>query len=283
MRTPRYCRQAALFSLLTLGAASNQAAAQPCKLTLDQSNPTSMQTLQQQADDGGACAQFNMGYLHYTQQRYAESEAWYAKAAGQGVERAAFEIAILHRDQLLPSDEAARRRWLTQAAEQGLDLAQMELGLDYLESADTQESLFEAMHWFERAAKQGNAPAQYQLGELYWSNDRGAQFAVGGDEQAIHFSSSDTKALYWICKAAQNNLAQAQFSLGEVYVSGRIMPNRIQSHLWLELAASNGSTDAKQSLEGNHTAWYTQLEEWVKRTAANETARCPDEAREVEG
>nr|WP_298174092.1 tetratricopeptide repeat protein [uncultured Pseudomonas sp.] len=282
MQAHFFRHQATLISLLALSALTHQAVAQQCALTLDQSNSASVQTLQQQADDGEACAQFNMGYLHYTQQSYSESEHWYAKAAEQGVARAAFEIAILYRDKLLPSNEATRQRWLTQAAEQGLDLAQIELGLDYLESSDPQESLFKAMYWFERAAQQGNASAQYQLGNLYWSDDRGVQFAVDGDEQAIHFGSSDSKALYWICKAAQNNHADAQFSLSEAYVSGRIMPNRIQSHLWLELAASNGSADAKQRLDSNLTAWYTQLEEWVKRKASNETARCPDEAREVE-
>jgi TPR repeat protein len=272
-----------LASALLLCTATSQAASTHCPVTLDQSDQDSLAALLQQANAGDACAQFNIGYHRYTQQNYPASERWYAKAAEQGVSRAAFEIAMLYRDNLLPGDDAERKRWLTQAAEQGLVLAQVELGIDYLDNPGDQDDRYQAMHWFEQAALQGDIQSQYLLAELYWSRDSGVQFAASGDERAIHFSSSDSKALYWICKAAQNSHAPAQFSLSQAYGTGSGMPlNRDQQQLWLELAARNGSEEAKAQLDDSGLAWYTRLEKWGKRQMLDATAQCPDSALETD-
>lgn len=272
-----------LASALLFGALTCQAATQQCPVTIDHSDQNSIQDHLLRAADGDACAQFNMGYQFYTQQEYPESERWYAKAAEQGVSRAAFEIAILYRDQLLPGDDSERKRWLNQAAEQGLVLAQVELGIDYLENPGDQDERHQAMHWFEQAANQGDIQSQYLLGELYWSRNSGVESVASGDERALHFSSSDSKALYWICKAALNNHAPAQLSLSEAYSIGNgVAVNQIQRQLWLELAASNGSEEAKVQLDDSDTAWYTRLEKWGKRQMANETAQCPDTTLEAD-
>src|SRR5690606_19759362 len=93
-RTTRVILSALLGSLL-LSPALSSAAILACPLTLDQADDRQLQDLRRQADEGDACAQFNMGYLSYTQQDYVQSERWYTEAAEQGVARAAFEIAIL--------------------------------------------------------------------------------------------------------------------------------------------------------------------------------------------
>ena len=266
-----------LASALLLCTLTSQAAIKHCPVTIDQSDDDNILDHLQRANNGDACAQFNMGYQFYTQQDYPESERWYAKAAEQGVSRAAFEIAMLYRDKLLPGDDSERKRWLNQAAEQGFTQAQVELGIDYLDNPGDQDERYQAMHWFEQAADQGDIQSQYLLGELYWSRDSGVEFAASGDERAIHFSSDDSKALYWICKAAQSNHAPAQFSLSEAYSTGTGVPvNRDQQQLWLELAASNGSEEAKERLDDSDLPWYTRLENWGKRQMINETAQCPD-------
>jgi uncharacterized protein len=272
-----------LASTLLLCAFSSQAAIKQCPITLDQSDDNNIQEHLQRANDGDACAQFNMGYQFYTQQDYTESEHWYAKAAEQGVSRGAFEIAMLYRDKLLPGDDSERKRWLNQAAEQGFMLAQVELGIDYLDNPGDQDERYQAMHWFEQAAKQGDVQSQYLLGELYWSRDSGVEFAAEGDERAVHFSSSDSKALYWVCKAAQNNHAPAQFSLSQAYSTGSgVAVNRNQQQLWLELAADNGSEEAKEQLDDSGLAWYTRLEKWAQRQMIDETAQCPDSALDAD-
>ena len=282
LRTLRLTATLFASALLLLGTLTSQAASKHCPVTLDQSDEANILDHAQRAHAGDACAQFNMGYQFYTQQRYAESERWYAKAAEQGVTRAAFEIAMLYRDKLLPGDDSERKRWLNQAAEQGFMLAQVELGIDYLDNPGDQDERYQAMHWFEQAADQGDIQSQYLLGELYWSRNSGVEFAASGDERAMHFSSDDSKAIYWICKAAQNNHAAAQFSLSEAYSTGTgVTVNRDQQRLWLELAASNGSEEAKERLDDSDSPWYTRLENWGKRQMIDETAQCPDSELEA--
>lgn len=264
-------------SALLLCACTSQAASKVCPVLIDQSDQANILDYMQRANGGDACAQYNMGYQYYTQQDYSESERWYAKAAEQGVSPAAFDIAMLYRDNLLPGDDSERKRWLNQAAEQGLALAQIELGIDYLDNPGDPDERVQAMHWFEQAANQDNVQSQYLLGELYWTRESGVQFAASDDERALHFSSDDSKALYWICKAAQNNSAPAQFSLSEAYGAGNVVPfNRTQQQLWLELAASNGSDEAKEQLDDSNMPWYSRLEQWAKRQMINQTAQCPD-------
>lgn len=234
-----------------------------------------------QAGAGDACAQFNLGYLYYTRQQYPVAERWYTKAAEQGISRAAFEIAMLYRDKLLPGGQEQTLRWLQQAAEQGLALAQTELGYLYLQDRQDARGLFTAMGWLEKAAEQGHPQAQYLLGEMYWSDARSsadADMALGEDEFHLleRYDSNDAKALYWLCQAAQNDDEFAQFSLSEAYSRGRGMPvDQLQSRLWLEKAATNGKEEAIAILASDNGSWYDKAELWIKRQAGDGLARCP--------
>lgn len=279
-----------LASLALLCSISAHATDPACPITLDQEDPSSIRQHQEKADEGDVCAQFNLGFFHYTRQEYELSEQWYAKAAEQGDARAAFEIAILYRDTLLPGDDSQRRQWMEKSANMGLDLAQIELAIDHLEKREDQSELITAMEWFEKAAKQNNAQAQYVLSELYWSNERGPQDMAAGDDsdpemqRAMHFASDNQKAAQWLCKAAMNDYPQAQYTLSNAYSIGRgdVPPSQVQRQLWLEKAAANGDEDAINSLDTRLEAWYTTAEKWVKRQLVTEEATCPEGALEVE-
>jgi len=274
-RTIRVIFSALLGSVL-LSPLPSSAAPLSCTLTLDQADAGQRRDLQQQAEAGDACAQFNLGYLSYSQQDYARSARWYTQAAEQGVARAAFEIAILYRDQLLPDPDGEEERWLTRAATQGLALAQAELGILYLSRSDDPDARIKAMQWFERAALQGDVQSMYLLGELYWSDDAGVQFQAEGDELAAHFASDDSKALHWICQAASSNHAPAQLSMSDAYGNGRgTQSDQLQRQLWLELAAASGSEEAKERLSQDDSAWYIQLEKWTQQQLSDDSARCP--------
>ena len=64
----------------------------------------------------------------------------------------------------------------------------------------------EAAYWYEKAANQGNAPAQYNLGVCY----ENGQGVVQNHE----------KAVYWYEKAANQGDAAAQYNLGICYENG---------------------------------------------------------------
>lgn len=241
---------------------------------------------QTKADEGDACAQFNIGYLHYTNQQYENAERWYAKAAEQGISRAAFEIAMLYRDDLLPGGEEPLMHWLQQAAEQGLDIAQVELGSEYLEDRQTAEELFSAMQWLEKAAEQGNAQGQYLLGEQYRGESRGTldmYMSMGGDELAERYAVDEAKAMYWLCKSAQSGNEFAQFSLSDAYSRGIGMPvDQVQSQLWLEKAAANGEPDAIVILQNDLGTWSSKAEVWFEKLIGNGEPRCPNIALTLE-
>ena len=65
----------------------------------------------------------------------------------------------------------------------------------------------QAVEWYHKAAEQGYANAQNNLGFMY-ANGRG----VGKD---------DVQAVVWYRKAADNGLTLAQYNLGTVYATGR--------------------------------------------------------------
>ena len=56
-------------------------------------------------------------------------------------------------------------------AEQGVPIAQFNLGLLYLDGHGVPQSDAEAVNWFRRAAEQDYAPAQHNLGAMYGSGE----------------------------------------------------------------------------------------------------------------
>ena len=88
------------------------------------------------ADQGDACAQYNLGLMY---------------ADGEGV----------------PEDDAEAARWYRLAADQGLAGAQRNLGLMYANGRGVPEDDAEAVRWYRLAADQGLADAQHNLGVMY--------------------------------------------------------------------------------------------------------------------
>ena len=57
--------------------------------------------------------------------------------------------------------------WYRKAAEQGLAEAQTNLGVMYEEGLWVRQDYAKAVQWYRKAAGQGNAVAQYNLGLMY--------------------------------------------------------------------------------------------------------------------
>src|SRR5271170_2263957 len=92
-------------------------------------------------------------------------------------------------------------------AENGDALAQVYLGLLYLNGEGTPQNPALAVGWYRKAAAQGNAAAQHNLGWAYENGSGGPQgFPPGAG---------------WERKAAGKGNTDAQISLGRVYENGR--------------------------------------------------------------
>ena len=64
-------------------------------------------------------------------------------------------------------DYAQAVQWYRKAAEQGLANAQSNLGVMYKEGRGVRQDDAQAVQWYRKAAEQGDAQAQYNLGVMY--------------------------------------------------------------------------------------------------------------------
>ena len=108
---------------------------------------------------------------------------------------------------------------------------------DFEKGAASEESghYQEALQWYRKAADQGYAPAQVNLGALY---------AEG------HGVSQDfQEALAWYQKAANQGYALAQFNLGVMCITGQggISRDSVMAYVWFSRAAIQGDEDARQA------------------------------------
>jgi len=102
------------------------------------------------------------------------------------------------------------------------------------------EQAYEASYYeiafpiYERLAEQGNAGAQYNLGQLY----RKGQGVRQDNKEAIK----------WYRKATDQGHARAQYNLGVTYANGQGAPqDYVQAHMWFNLAASSGAKMAAKN------------------------------------
>lgn len=104
-------------------------------------------------------------------------------------------------------DYPAALKWYRRAAEQGYALAQVNLGSMYFEGQGVRPDIQEALKWYRLAAEQGLASAQFDLGVLYEQH--------GGASQNPH------EAFLWYQKAASQGYAPAQVNLASMYAEGQ--------------------------------------------------------------
>lgn len=131
-------------------------------------------------------------------------------------------------------------RLLQPLAEAGVAPAQLRLGLLYYHGHGVRESDAMAQRWFERAAGQGLAEAQFQLANLHAFGL--SSVGPGDDAQRL--------AAQWYHEAAQQGHAEAQYSLGILFLTGsgvQTLPE--EARRWMAKAAAQGHPDARAYLQ----------------------------------
>ena len=84
------------------------------------------------------------------------------------------------------------------------------------------------MAWFRKAAEQGDAEAQSNLGYAY-DTGRGVP-------------QDYTQAVAWYRKAAEQGEADAQYQLGVMYANGQGVPqDAVSAYMWFNLSAARGT------------------------------------------
>jgi len=83
--------------------------------------------------------------------------------------------------------------------------SQYNVGLLYANGLGVQKDLVEAQQWYEKAAKQGNGAAQYNLAQLYHLQG----------QKDVH---AYERAKYWYEKAIEAGIKEAYNNLGTLYL-----------------------------------------------------------------
>ena len=117
--------------------------------------------------------------------------------------------------------EAAQ--WFSKAADQGRADAQNNLGACYANGFGVEKNEAEAVKWFLKAAKQSDADAQYSLGSAY---EKGEGVETNIEEAMKWYRSaarqSHAHALERVRQSAKNGDANAQCFIGQLYDFGLI-------------------------------------------------------------
>jgi len=128
----------------------------------------------------------------------------------------------------LPDNAPAELKKWHNLAKQGDVEAQYAIGLAYIVGTGIKKDSQTARYWITKAADQGHAPAQYQLGSYY---------TLPGLDQ------DSGRAFEWLLKSARQGNAEAQLSVAMFYFLGSA-DNRVEAYAWVELARQNGVEDA---------------------------------------
>lgn len=130
-------------------------------------------------------------------------------------------------------DLAGARIAYRRAAEDGSAVAQHNLGALLAEGRGGPQDLRQAATWFRKAANQGIAASQANLG---------LQYAEGSGVEKDHAA-----AMKWLRKAADQGFAEGEYSVGVMYLQGYgVKPDAVEGYKWIERAASHGHALAKR-------------------------------------
>jgi uncharacterized protein len=124
----------------------------------------------------------------------------------------------------------ALREWKP-LAEQGNADAQFNLGQMYRRGDRVPQDYKTAVKWYRLAAEQGYAFAQYNLGVMY--------------EKGLGVPQDYKTAVKWYKLAAKQGNAPAQYNLGLMYAMGTgVIKDNVYAHMWWNIAASSGHKSA---------------------------------------
>jgi TPR repeat protein len=182
------------------------------------------------------------------------------RAAEQGSVQAQFSLGERYRrGQGVAQDDAEAAKWYQKAAEQGHAEAQYIL-------AQAQD--FEVT---KRAAERGDAKAQYNLGVMYKTSG-----AWGGSKNYF-------EAVKWFRKAAEQGFTLAQYSLGGMYAFGQgVAKDNAEAVKWYRKAAEQGNAAAqynlgKMYLDGLGVARsHVEATKWWRKAAEQGNANAQD-------
>jgi len=228
---------------------------------VNQDTRSAVMWLERAAEQNYAPAQYQLGELYRTGDGVdidaAAAVEYLTSAAEQGYPTAQYRLGTLYlTGNIVDKDLITATEWIELAAEHGYTEANQALAeLDKVTSDASEtiatpspetktednanEEAATPLTTYTRAAKQGDAEAQYQLGEIYRK----------GTEKGV--SRSFKEAARWYELAAEQGHPEAQYQLGELYSKGRgVGRNKKTARKWYKAAGEQGHVKAKYRQRG---------------------------------
>ena len=149
---------------------------------------------------------------------------------------------MLHADTMEKVSESSQEKtveWYQAAAEEGVAEAQYYLGVMYTKGNYVEKNIDMAVYWYKKAALQGVKEAQLNLGYMYETGN-GVKQDYG-------------EAIQWYERAAQQGDTAAMNNLGIIYMMGKGVSesraNRKKAYDYFRVAAKNGNDAAWDNIE----------------------------------
>jgi TPR repeat protein len=119
-------------------------------------------------------------------------------------------------------------------AQQGDAWAQLNLGAAYDNGIGVPRDVNKAIHWYQKAAEQGVAEAQFNLAHLLVDED-----------------ISTARAAKWMAKAAEQGMVDAEYLMGVIFAEGiGVARDDAEARRWLQKAIEQGHAEAEQFMKG---------------------------------
>jgi TPR repeat protein len=213
---------------------------------VDQSGSAAAEWFQKFADQGNQYAQYSLGSLYYSgkgvDQDYEKALSLYKQSASKGNVFASYELGRMYESGTGVSvDKKVSYEYYRSAYEgfESLEATTHEDKLSYrlgkmnLDGKGVPKNEIKAAEYFEKAAKLGNANAQYSLAKLWLSKD--------------DYADKVDKAIEWLEKSAEQDNSFAKYTLGTLYLK-EDRKNVFYVLHYLKESAAQGNQFAQYSL-----------------------------------
>ena len=241
------------------------------------------------AEQGHSMAQYSLALFYEkgtgVTVNKAEARKWYQKAAENGVKWAKEKLDQMKNENVILQAARPSKQTVKKEAVKKEDTAKQMSAEDWFQlgkKADNEKNYSEAVKWYLKAAEQGYADAQNNLGFCY-DNGKGVE-------------KDPKQAVYWYQKAAEQGYAGAQFNLALCYKDGTgVEQDPKQKVYWYQKAAEQGYATAQTNLGvcyDNGTGvekdpkqavyWYQKAAEQGYAGAQNNLGLCYNNGKGVE-
>ncbi|KAF9932103.1 hypothetical protein FBU30_008917 [Linnemannia zychae] len=217
------------------------------------------------ARDGNSCAEFKIGRLCYsdgamTQDCTIAINRYWKEAIEGGSGEAQCNIGNLC---YYGKNYSQALVWYNKAADQGNAIAQNQLGFMYGKGYGIPRDYSQAMIWYRKSAENENSSGQCNVGFMYNNG-----YGVPQDY---------TQAITWYRKSAENGNDCAQCNIGYMYFNGvGVVQNYSQALVWYRKAAEQGNAIAQSDIgymyhNGLGTSRsFSEAMKWYRKAASQD-------------